>query len=91
MDCGDFVVVTNAGKVKLTGNKMEQKVYFSHSGYAKGAKETPLKRQFEKDSTKVLELAVKRMLDVNRLRAPRMKRLRLFSGEEHEFAGRFAK
>lgn len=91
MDCGDFVVVTNTSKIKVTGNKMEEKVYFSHSGYAKGAKETPLKRQFEKDSTKVLELAVKRMLDVNRLRAPRMKRLRLFSGEEHEFAGRFAK
>lgn len=91
MDCGDFVVVTNTNKIKVTGNKMEEKVYFSHSGYAKGAKETPFKRQFEKDSTRVLELAVKRMLDVNRLRAPRMKRLRLFRGEEHEFAGRFAK
>ena len=74
MDCGDFVVVTNTDKIKVTGNKMEEKIYFSHSG-----------------STKVLELAVKRMLDVNRLRAPRLKRLRLFSGEEHEFAGRFAK
>ena len=91
VDCGNFVIVVNAEKAVLTGNKMEEKIYFSHSGYAKGAKETPLKRQFEKDSTKVLELAVKRMLDVNRLRAPRMKRLRLFSGEEHEFAGRFAK
>lgn len=91
MDCGDFVVVTNAGKVKLTGNKLEQKVYFSHSGYAKGAKETPVKRVLEKNPTRVLELAVKRMLDENKLRAPRMKRLRLFAGEEHAFAERFGK
>ena len=91
MDCGDFVVVTNAGKVKLTGNKMEQKVYFSHSGYAKGAKETPVKRVLEKNPTRVLELAVKRMLDENKLRAPRMKRLRLFAGEEHSFTERFGK
>ena len=91
MDCGDFVVVTNAGKVKLTGNKMEQKVYFSHSGYAKGAKETPVKRVLEKNPTRVLELAVKRMLDENKLRAPRMKRLRRFAGEEHSFTERFGK
>ncbi|WP_428056034.1 50S ribosomal protein L13 [Candidatus Avelusimicrobium alvi] len=91
MDCGDFVVVTNAGKVKLTGNKLEQKVYFSHSGYAKGAKETPVKRVLEKNPTRVLELAVKRMLDENKLRAPRMKRLRLFAGEEHSFTERFGK
>ena len=91
MDCGDFVVVTNAGKIKLTGNKMEQKVYFSHSGYAKGAKETPVKRVLEKNPTRVLELAVKRMLDENKLRAPRMKRLRLFAGEEHAFTERFGK
>ena len=91
MDCGDFVVVTNAGKVKLTGKKLEQKVYFSHSGYAKGAKETPVKRVLEKNPTRVLELAVKRMLDENKLRAPRMKRLRLFAGEEHSFTERFGK
>lgn len=91
MDCGDFVVVTNAGKIKLTGNKMEQKVYFSHSGYAKGAKETPVKRVLEKNPTRVLELAVKRMLDENKLRASRMKRLRLFAGEEHAFTERFGK
>ena len=91
VDTGDYVIVVNAEKVKVTGKKLDQKVYFSHSGYAKGAKETPLKRQFEKDSPKVLELAVKRMLDENRLRAPRLKRLRIYKGEEHEFAGRFAK
>ena len=91
MDCGDYVIVINADKVKLTGKKMEQKVYFSHSGYAKGAKETPVKRVLEKNPTRVLELAVKRMLDENKLRAPRMKRLRLFAGEEHAFTERFGK
>ncbi|MDR0953048.1 MAG: 50S ribosomal protein L13 [Elusimicrobiota bacterium] len=91
MDCGDFVVITNAAKIKVTGNKAEQKVYFSHSGYAKGGKETPFKRQMENDPTKVIELAVYRMLDANKLRAKRMKRLRLFKGEEHSFADRFKK
>ena len=91
MDCGDFVVVTNAGKVKLTGKKLEQKVYFSHSGYAKGGKETPVKRVLENNPTRELELAVKRMLDENKLRAPSMKRLRLFAGEEHSFTERFGK
>jgi large subunit ribosomal protein L13 len=90
MDLGDFVIVTNIEKIKVTGNKAEQKVYFSHSGYAKGAKEVPFKRQFEKDPAVVLELAVKRMLDENKLRAPRMKRLKLFAGEAHAFEGRFA-
>lgn len=91
MDCGDFVVVTNASQIKVTGNKAEYKVYFSHSGYAKGAKEVPFKRQMENDPTKVIEYAVYRMLDNNKLRAKRMKRLRLFAGEEHSFAERFKK
>ena len=91
VDCGDFVVITNAKQVKVTGNKAEDKVYFSHSGYAKGAKETPFKRQMEKDPTKVIEFAVFRMLDNNKLRAKRMKRLRIFAGEEHSFANRFGK
>lgn len=91
MDCGDFVVVTNASKIKVTGNKAEEKVYFSHSGYAKGAKEVPFKRQMAKDPTKVIELAVYRMLDENKLRAKRMKRLRIFANEEHSFAERFKK
>jgi len=91
MDCGDFVVVTNLSQIKVTGDKMNQKVYFTHSGYAKGGKEIPFKRQFEKDPTVVFELAVKRMLDENKLRAPRMKRLKLFAGAEHAFGGQFTK
>ena len=85
MDCGDFVVVTNTDKVRITGNKTEDKFYFRHSGYAGGAKTIPYKRQMENDSTKVLELAVKRMLGDNTLRGRRMKRLRIFSGAQTQF------
>jgi len=85
IDCGDFVVVTNTAKLKLTGKKAEEKFYFRHSGYANGAKVIPYKRQMQKDPTKVLWLAVKRMLDDNRLRDRRMKRLRVFKDEQTQF------
>ena len=91
IDCGDFVVVTNASKIKVSGNKATEKVYFSHSGYAKGGKETSFEMLMAKDPTKVIEKAVYRMLDDNKLRARRMKRLRVFANEEHSFAERFTK
>ncbi|OGS11643.1 MAG: 50S ribosomal protein L13 [Elusimicrobia bacterium RIFOXYA2_FULL_58_8] len=84
-DCGDFVVVTNIAKIRFTGNKIEQKFYFRHSGYANGATTIPLKRQMENDPTRVLELSVRRMLDDNRLRNGRMKRLRMFAGTQTQF------
>lgn len=85
IDCGDFVVVTNAQKVKWTGNKIDQKFYFSHSGYARGAKIMPLKLQMERDSRKVVFLAVKRMLCVNHLRSRQLKRLKIFKGDSHPY------
>jgi large subunit ribosomal protein L13 len=85
MDGGDFVVVTNVSKIKVTGNKEDDKFYFRHSGYAAGAKTIPYKRQMEKDPTKVLELAVKRMLDSNKLRHGRLKRLKLFVGGQEQY------
>ena len=91
IDCGDFVVVTNASKIKVSGNKATEKVYFSHSGYAKGGKETTYEMLMAKDPTKVIEKAVYRMLDANKLRARRMKRLRVFANEEHSFTERFTK
>ena len=91
IDCGDFVVVTNASKIKVSGNKATEKVYFSHSGYAKGGKETTYEMMMAKDPTKVIEKAVYRMLDDNKLRARRMKRLRVFANEEHSFTERFTK
>lgn len=83
VDCGDFVVVTNAAKIKLTGNKIEQKGYFSHSGYAGGAKVMPMKLQMERDPRRVVMLAVKRMLATNRLRSPQLKRLKIYVGDKH--------
>ena len=91
IDCGDFVVVTNASKIKVSGNKATEKIYFSHSGYAKGGKETTYEMLMAKDPTKVIEKAVYRMLDDNKLRARRMKRLRVFANEEHSFTERFTK
>jgi len=85
IDCGDFVVVTNTDKIKVTGNKERDKFYFRHSGYAKGAKVIPYKRQMEKDSTKVVYLAVKRMLDDNKLRDKRLKRLKLYKTDQSDF------
>jgi len=83
VDCGDFVVVTNAKHVKLTGNKIEQKFYFSHSGYAGGAKVTPLKRQMERDPRKVVLLAVRRMLPKNRLARQQLVRLKIYVADKH--------
>lgn len=83
VDCGDFVVITNAAHIKLTGHKLEQKFYFSHSGYAGGAKTTPLSRVMERDPRKVVYLAVKRMIANNRLRGKQMARLKIYPGEKH--------
>jgi large subunit ribosomal protein L13 len=83
VDCGDFVVVTNAKHVKLTGNKIEQKFYFSHSGYAGGAKVTPVKRQMERDPRKVVMLAVRRMLPKNRLARQQLVRLKIYVADKH--------
>jgi len=82
VDCGDFVVITNAARVRLTGHKIDQKQYFSHSGYAGGAKTTPVKRQLERDPRKVLYLAVKRMINANRLRSRQLARLKIFPGAQ---------
>ena len=83
VDCGDFVVVTNAKHVKLTGAKLEQKFYFSHSGYAGGAKTTPVKRQMERDPRKVVMLAVRRMLPKNRLARKQLVRLKVYAADKH--------
>lgn len=78
LDSGDHVVVINAGKVRLTGNKIEQKVYYSHSGYPGGLKETPLKRLRPTRPDWVIREAVLGMLPKNKLRARRAKKLRIY-------------
>jgi large subunit ribosomal protein L13 len=83
VDTGDFVVVINADKIVLTGNKMETKKAYSHSGYPGGLKEVPISRMMEKDSSKVIEKAVKGMLPKNTLGRQMGKKLKVYSGSEH--------
>jgi large subunit ribosomal protein L13 len=87
LDTGDYVVVINAEKVKVTGNKLTQKMYYRHSNYPGGLKTTSLEKLLADDPTKVIEHAVRGMLPRNRLEAPMMKRLRVFRGEAHPYMG----
>jgi large subunit ribosomal protein L13 len=82
MDVGDFVTVKNAGKVKLTGKKESQKVYYRHSGYPGGLKEISLSKLKKERPQRIIELAVKRMLPKNRLRDIRMARLKVVVGDK---------
>ena len=75
LDNGDFVIVTNAAKVKVTGRKLEQKQYYRYSGYPGGLRATQLATVMAKNPSKALISAVSRMLPKNRLRTPRLKRL----------------
>ncbi len=86
MDCGDFVVVINADKIKLTGNKMEGKMYYRHSGYPGGFREMPAKDMLAKKPTKIMELAISGMLPKNKLRKVFMSKCKIYAGEEHPHA-----
>ena len=83
IDCGDFVVVTNASKVKLTGRKLEQKIEYHHSGYPRGDKYTPYKKLLPIHPERIIHLAVSRMLPKNKLRAKFLKRLKIYADENH--------
>lgn len=83
VDTGDFVVVVNAGKVKLTGNKMNQKVYEEYSGYHGGRKFRPIGVMLEKHPERVITLAVKRMLPRSRLSRVMLKKLKVYAGTKH--------
>jgi len=76
-DGGDFVVVKNFNKIKFTGKKMDQKIYYRHSGYLGGLKETPLNKLFEENPAEVLKKAVWGMLPKNKLRTEQIKRLKV--------------
>lgn len=84
IDCGDYVVVVNAGDLKVTGDKLTSKKYYHHSGFPGGLRERTLQEQLELDSTKVLEHAVRGMLPVNKLRDERLARLKIYAGAEHK-------
>ena len=85
MDIGDFAVVINADKVRVTGNKAKQKLYYRHSGYPGGLKSISLEKMMQTHPTRVIEYAVKGMLPQNRLRARMMKRLRVYTGDTHPY------
>ena len=80
---GDYVVVTNAEKIRVTGNKLEQKVYFRHSGYHGGLKERTLAQMLEKTPERVIKLAVKGMLPRNSLGRKMLLRLKVYAGPDH--------
>ena len=83
IDTGDYVVVINAAKVKVTGKKAEQKIYYRHSGYPGGLKSQRFEELFGKDPSRVIELAVKGMLPHNRLGRAMLKKLKIYPGNEH--------
>lgn len=83
MDTGDFVVVINAAKVRVTGNKMTQKEYFRVSGYPSGIRSMTLKEMLEKHPTRVIEHAVKGMLPNTRLGRAMYKKLKVYAGDTH--------
>ena len=86
IDMGDYVVVLNADKVELTGNKKSQKIYYHHSGYPGGFKEVKFSELFSKNPKKVIELAVSRMLPDNRLKRERMRRMKIIIGDKNPYA-----
>ena len=83
VDGGDYVVVVNAGKLAVTGNKLEDKMYYRHSGFPGGIKQRTLSEQLNIDPTKVIQQAVEGMLPKNKLIETRMKRLKVYAGAEH--------
>ena len=83
MDCGDFVIVVNADKVRVTGHKLEQKIYYRFSGYPGGLTEVTLRDQLANHPERVIEAAVKGMLNRNRLRDQLMKKLKVYAGPAH--------
>ena len=84
IDTGDYVIIINAEKVSVTGKKLDQKVYYHHSDYVGGMKETTLKEMMAKKPEKVLELAVKGMLPKGPLGRSMIKKLHVYAGPEHK-------
>ena len=86
IDTGDYVIVVNAEKIKVTGKKLDQKIYYHHSDYVGGMKETSLKEMLAKKPEKVIELAVKGMLPKGPLGREMIKKLYVYAGNEHPHA-----
>ncbi len=83
VDTGDYIIVVNAGKVRVTGNKLKDKMYYRHTGYIGNMKSISLEKQLDKHPERVIETAVRGMLPRNPLGRAMMKKLRVFGGAEH--------
>lgn len=83
MDNGDFVIIINADKIKVTGNKAETKIYYRHTGYTGGIKSTKLKTMMSNHPERVIEIAVKGMLPKNKLGRKLFTKLKVYAGPEH--------
>ena len=86
VDTGDYVIIVNADKIKVSGKKMDQKIYYNHSDYVGGMKETTLKEMMAKKPEKVVELAVKGMLPKGPLGREMYTKLFVYAGSEHKHA-----
>ena len=86
MDMGDFVVVVNAEKIKVTGRKLDQKMYYNYSGYPGGLRERTLKAVLETKPEEVIMLAVRGMLPKNKIGRAQLKKLKVYAGPEHPHA-----
>ncbi|WP_313072629.1 50S ribosomal protein L13 [Lacrimispora sp.] len=85
-DCGDYVIVVNADKISVTGKKLDQKIYYNHSEYVGGMKETTLREMMAKKPERVMELAIKGMLPKGPLGRSMITKLHVFAGPEHDHA-----
>ena len=83
LDCGDYVIVVNAEKVQVTGRKLDQKMYYRHTGYPGGIKSISLRNQLQKHPERVLQAAVRGMLPKNRLGRKMLKKLKVYAGDSH--------
>ena len=86
VDTGDYVIIVNADKIKVTGKKLDQKIYYNHSDYVGGMRETTLKEMLAKKPERVIELAVKGMLPKGPLGRSMIKKLHVYAGPEHNHA-----
>jgi large subunit ribosomal protein L13 len=86
VDCGDYVIVLNADKISVTGQRLDQKVYYRHSGYPGGISAITLREQLKKHPTRPVEIAVKGMLPKNKLGRKMLKKLKVYTGSEHPHA-----
>ncbi|MCK4425735.1 MAG: 50S ribosomal protein L13 [Deltaproteobacteria bacterium] len=83
LDTGDFIIVVNANKIRLTGEKLDKKLYYRHSGYLGNLKTVTARKLLETKPEKVIQLAVKRMLPKNRLGRSQLKKLKIYAGPQH--------